>query len=252
MLTPDELERYKRNLLLPGAGEEGQLRLKRSRVLVVGAGGIGSPLLLYLAAAGVGNLGILDGDAVDLSNLQRQILYRESDPGKPKAGLAARSLQQLNSTANIYWRQGRFEEKDLSDLMEGKPDFLVDASDNFATKFQLNDMAHKHNIPFLLGSVIEWDGHVFYRNPEDGGCYRCLFGGIPSESDVPPAATRGISGAFAGTVGSLLASFLIRLILRVETPSSSLVTLRGNEFSMRRTAVPVRKSCPLCGQIHKS
>src|ERR1700694_1644289 len=211
-LTREELVRYSRHILLPQVGEEGQRALKRSRVLLVGAGGLGSPAALYLAAAGVGTLGLIDPDHVDLSNLQRQILHATGDVGQPKLESARDRILAANPNVKVQLHKGRFTADNAMGIV-AYYDVIVDGSDNFPTRYLSNDVcvwAHKPNI---YGSVFRFDGQSTIFAPHLGGpCYRCLFPEPPPPGTVPNCAQAGVLGVLPGVIGTIQALEAIKLI----------------------------------------
>ncbi len=205
-----ERERYKRHLILPDVGEEGQEKLKNGRVLVVGAGGLGSPVCLYLAAAGVGTIGIADFDRVDISNLQRQVLYCEKDVGKRKAEAAAERLRQMNSTLKVLTYGDGVTKENISQIIEDY-DVIVDASDNFRTRYLLSDACVRMGKPDVYGAICEFSGQVTVFT-KDGPCLRCLSPDEP-ETEVPEASGFGVLGAIPGVIGCIQAAEVLKLLL---------------------------------------
>lgn len=205
-----ERERYKRHLILPDVGEEGQEKLRNGRVLVVGAGGLGSPVCLYLAAAGVGTIGIADFDRVDISNLQRQVLYCEKDVGKRKAEAAAERLRQMNSTLKVLTYGDGVTKENISQIIEGY-DVIVDASDNFRTRYLLSDACVRMGKPDVYGAICEFSGQVTVFT-KDGPCLRCLSPDEP-ETEVPEASGFGVLGAIPGVIGCIQAAEVLKLLL---------------------------------------
>jgi adenylyltransferase/sulfurtransferase len=251
MLSDDELERYARHLVLREVGGVGQAALGRARVLVVGAGGLGSPCALYLAAAGIGVIGLVDDDAVSLSNLQRQILFKTADVGRPKVEAGAQALKALNPGVQVDLHALRLTRENAAALVAGY-DIVADGSDNFATRFLLNDICHAAGKPLVSAAVTEFEGHVAVYAPE-GPCYRCLFPAPPSEGTVPNCSETGVLGALAGVMGSLQALEVLRLAAVIGSPAAGKLyvfdALRGN---FRTTALARDPACPLCGTAAKS
>lgn len=211
-LSRDEVTRYSRNILLPEVRRAGQEKLKDSRVLVVGAGGTGSPVLLYLAAAGVGHLRCVDSDVLDATNLQRQILYQQSDVGTEKSALAARRISALNPFVSVDFRRERFTEDTAPGLIQGM-DLVIETADNFETKFAVNDACVAANIPFITGGILRFDGQVLCVEPVHSACYRCLFEAPPPPGSVPSCSAAGVLGAVAGTIGSVMAGEGLKYLL---------------------------------------
>jgi adenylyltransferase/sulfurtransferase len=211
-LDPREVARYGRHLVLPEVGVEGQLRLRAARVLVVGAGGLGSPLALYLAAAGVGRIGLVDFDTVDLSNLQRQILYGTADVGRPKLAAAAARLHDVNPHVVVQAHDARL---DASNALEIVPDYdiVVDGTDNFPTRYLVNDACVLAGKPNVHGSIFRFEGQVSLFWPGHGPCYRCLFPEPPPPGAVPNCAEGGVLGVLPGIIGALQATETIKWIL---------------------------------------
>lgn len=212
MLTATEKQRYRRHLQLPEIGEAGQLRLRAARVLVVGAGGLGCPVLQYLAAAGVGTLGIADSDRVELSNLQRQVLYGPADIGQLKAAAAAREVHRLNP--DVYCRQHvmRVDRANVREVLENY-DMVVDGSDNFPTRYLLNDACVSMDKPLISGAIYKFEGQVSVFNYQGGPTYRCLFPTPPSATEAPNCDTTGVLGVLPGLVGTAQATETLKVIL---------------------------------------
>jgi adenylyltransferase/sulfurtransferase len=247
MLSDDDLERYARHLVLREVGGVGQAAIGRARVLVVGAGGLGSPCALYLAAAGVGVIGLVDDDAVSLSNLQRQILFRTADVGRAKVEAGAEALKALNPRVQIDLHPVRLTAENAGALVADY-DIVADGSDNFTTRFLLNDACFAAGKPLVSAAVAEFEGHVAVFAP-GGPCYRCLFPAPPPEGTAPGCSETGVLGALAGVMGSLQALEVLRLAAGIGAPSAGKLyvfdALRGN---FRTTALDRDPACPLCGQ----
>lgn len=203
-LTNEQMERYYRNIILKEVGVSGQERLYDGRVLVIGAGGLGSPASMYLAAAGVGTIGIADADEVDLSNLQRQLLHTTADIGRAKVDSAKETLCAINPDINVKAYHELVTAESISQLIADY-DFILDATDNFTAKFLINDACVMAGKPFSHAGISRFQGQLMTYVPGDGPCYRCIFGEPPSENDVPPAKTSGVIGALAGVIGSMQA-----------------------------------------------
>jgi adenylyltransferase/sulfurtransferase len=211
MLTPLERERYEKHLKLPGFGERAQEKLKPARVLVVGAGGLGCPVLQYLAAAGVGTLGIVDGDTVALSNLQRQVLYRTEDVGKPKAETAARRLRELNDQLK-YPVVPEYLTFENAETLIGAFDLVVDCTDTFPARYLINDVCVRLNRPFVYGALHQFEGQVSVFNFQHGPTYRCLFPAEPTGLEIPNCAEVGVLGVLPGLIGTYQALEVIKLL----------------------------------------
>jgi adenylyltransferase/sulfurtransferase len=240
-LTEAEVERYSRQLILRGVGAAGQRRLARATVLVVGAGALGSPVVSYLAAAGVGRLRIADGDVVDLSNLSRQVVHGEADLGRPKAVSAAAAVAGLNPAVAVE-TLGRLEGAALIAALDGV-DLACDASDNFETKFALNDACVAAGVPLVHAAILELGGQLTTYVP-DGPCYRCLFGAPPDPDAVPTCAEAGILGAVAGVVGAMQATEALKLILELGDPlRGRLLVYDGLRCRTREVRFPRDPAC---------
>ncbi len=248
VLRGEERERYARHLTIPEVGEAGQRKLLASRVLLVGAGGLGSPAALYLAAAGVGELRLVDDDLVDRSNLQRQILHRDDRIGTPKADSARATLSALNPGIRIDARQARLGPDNVEELFEGC-DLVVDGADNFATRYLVNDAAVHLGLPNVHGSIHRFEGQVGTFHPRHGGpCYRCLFPSPPPAELAPNCAEAGVFGVLPGVIGCLQAVEAIKLLLGIGEPLIgrllSYDALAAGFFELR---LERRADCPVCG-----
>src|SRR6266404_1542997 len=247
-MTKDEQLRYSRHLLMPEVGAEGQRRLNAARVLCIGAGGLGSPAALYLVAAGVGKIGIVDLDDVDLSNLQRQILHGTKDVGRKKVESARDRLREMNPHIDIELHECRFSSNNALDLVSGY-DVVVDGSDNFPTRYLSNDVCVWAQKPNVYGSVFRFDGQATVFAPHLGGpCYRCLFPEPPPAGSVPNCAEAGVLGVLPGIIGTIQANEAIKLILGVGEPLVGrllyfdALKMKFREFNLRRDP-----QCPVCG-----
>ncbi|PWV44892.1 adenylyltransferase/sulfurtransferase MoeZ [Nocardiopsis sp. L17-MgMaSL7] len=216
-LTVDEVRRYSRHLIIPDVGMAGQKRLKNAKVLVVGAGGLGSPALLYLAAAGVGTLGIIDFDVVDESNLQRQVIHGQSDVGRPKAESARDSIKEVNPNVEVILHQDRLESDNALDILAGY-DLILDGTDNFATRYLVNDAAVILNKPYVWGSIYRFDGQVSVFWNEYGPQYRDLYPEPPPPGMVPSCAEGGVLGVLCASIGSVMVNEAIKLITGIGDP----------------------------------
>jgi len=247
VLPADEsAARYARHLVLPGVGASGQRRLGAARVLIVGAGGLGSPVALYLAAAGVGTIGIVDDDVVDVSNLQRQVLHTTDAVGTFKVASAVRALAALNPEVRVVGHPQRLDASTALAIMSGY-DVVVDGSDNFPTRYLLNDAALRLRIPVVHGSVFRWEGQCTVIDPYRGPCYRCLFPQPPPPDLAPDCAEAGVFGAVAGVVGSLMAVEVAKLILGIGDPLVGRLMVFDGQ-SGRTDDLTVRRDpmCPAC------
>lgn len=246
-LSESERVRYGRHLVLPKVGEEGQLRLKEAKVLCVGAGGLGSPVLMYLAAAGVGEIGIVDFDMVDKSNLQRQIIHGESDIGTPKIESAAQFIHALNSETKINLYPDGLKVENALEIIQSY-DLVVDATDNFATRYLINDACYLAKKPCIWGSVYRFDGQVSIFCALEGPCYRCLHPEPPAKELAPNCATGGVFGALCGTIGSLQATEVIKIITGVGSPLiGSLLTYDALSAETELVHINPNPNCVLCG-----
>jgi len=241
--------RYSRHLLIPEVGEAGQLKLLASKVLLIGAGGLGSPASLYLAAAGIGRLGIVDADVVDESNLQRQIVHSTERLGEPKVESAKRTIEALNPDVDVVAYQERLTSENVDRILADGWDVIVDGADNFPTRYLVNDASVWHDIPVVHGSIYRFEGQVTVLKPGDGPCYRCLFPTPPPPELAPSCAEGGVLGVLPGIVGSLQASEALKLALGIGEPLVGrlllfdALTTEFNEVLIRRDP-----KCPVCGE----
>lgn len=248
MLTQNQRLRYSRQIILNEIGHEGQQKLLQSKVLVVGAGGLGSPVLYYLAAAGIGTLGIADFDVVGLSNLQRQILHFTVDLGRKKTESAADKLSQLNPELRIDQFPERITAENIAEIIENY-DLVIDAPDNFSTRFLVNDCCYFLKKPLIEGAVLGFEGILMTILPGQSPCYRCLYPDPPEEELVPPCGEAGILGMIAGTIGSLQALEAIKVLLGIGEPlTGRIITFDGLNANFREIPWPKRSSCPLCSE----
>ncbi|HLI10080.1 MAG TPA: molybdopterin-synthase adenylyltransferase MoeB [Alphaproteobacteria bacterium] len=249
-ISDQQLQRYARNIILEEVGEEGQEKLLGARVLVVGAGGLGAPVLLYLAAAGVGNLVVVDDDEVDITNLQRQIVHATDRLGMAKTESAARTLRALNPEVCVEARRLRLGAENVTALLEGC-DLVVDGSDNFRTRYLLNDACYFARIPLVSAALLRFDGQIAtFKAYQDGDhpCYRCLFPAPPPADFIPRCEEAGILGAVAGAVGSLQAVEALKELLGLgESLSGSLLLYDGLSATFRKLRVHRAADCALCG-----
>jgi len=250
--TEEQIQRYARHILLPQVGGHGQDKLLRSKVLVVGAGGLGSPVLMYLAAAGVGTLGIVDDDEVDLSNLQRQIVHTTDRVGTAKVESAATALRAINPDLELILHKERITASNAETLLSSY-DLVTDGSDNFATRFLINDAAYFTRTPLVSGAILRFDGQVatfknFPGGDESGPCYRCIFREPPPPGQVPSCSEAGVLGALCGTIGSLQATEILKELLDIgESLSGSLLIYDALATQFRTIKVKRDPGCPLCG-----
>jgi sulfur-carrier protein adenylyltransferase/sulfurtransferase len=246
-LTPSEIQRYARHLIMPEVAMEGQRRLKAAKVLCIGTGGLGSPLSLYLAAAGVGTLGLADFDVVDLSNLQRQIIHFTSDIGRPKIASAEEKLKAINPEITINRHEHSIDSSNALDLFAGY-DVIVDGTDNFPTRYLVNDACVLLGKPNVYGSIFRFDGQATVFFPPQGPCYRCLYPEPPPPDLVPNCAEGGVLGILPGLIGVVQATETVKLILGSGKPLiGRLLLYDALEMKFREMKVRKNPGCPICG-----
>jgi molybdopterin/thiamine biosynthesis adenylyltransferase/rhodanese-related sulfurtransferase len=247
-LEPERRRRYSRHLLIPEVGEAGQLKLLDSRVLLIGAGGLGSPASLYLAAAGIGTLGIVDADVVDETNLQRQIVHSTARLGEPKVRSAADTIEALNPDVKVVQFEERLTSENADRIIGAGWDVIVDGADNFPTRYLVNDASVWHNVPVVHGSIYRFEGQVTVFKPHEGPCYRCLFPQPPPPELAPSCAEGGVLGVLPGVIGSLQANETLKLALGIGNPLIGrlllfdALTATFDEVALRRDP-----ACPVCG-----
>lgn len=245
-LTPDQVKRYSRHIIMGDVGSKGQRALLQSKALIVGAGGLGSPSAVYLALAGVGTIGIVDFDVVDLSNLQRQILHHTADVGRPKLQSAYDNIKSYNPDTNVVLHEVRLESENALEII-GQYDLVINGADNFATRYLVNDACYLLRKPLVDGSILIFDGQATVFLPGEG-CYRCLFPSPPPPGMVPNCAEAGVLGALTGLVGSIQATEALKLILGIgESLSSRLILIDALSMSFREVKLRRNPDCPLCG-----
>jgi adenylyltransferase/sulfurtransferase len=246
--SSDELDRYARHIVLHEIGGPGQQRLKAARVLVIGAGGLGSPAILYLAAAGVGTLGVVDDDAVTLSNLQRQVLHATGEVGQPKVGSAGRAVARINPNVGFVPHAVRLDEAN-ADALIGGYDLVIDGSDNFATRYLVNRVAARLKKPLVFAAIGRWEGQIsVFRSWAGGPCYECIFPQAPAPGLVPACAEAGVLGAMAGVVGAMQAVEAVKLITGAgEVLDGRLMLYDALQAEVRVIGVRKRPDCPVCG-----
>ena len=248
VLSPEQRARYSRHILIPEVGEEGQQQLLDARVLLIGAGGLGSPASLYLAAAGVGTLGIVDADIVDDSNLQRQIVHSTNTIGEPKVLSAKRTIEALNPDVRVMAYQERLTSENVERILADGWDVIVDGADNFPTRYLVNDASVWHDIPVVHGSIYRFEGQVTVFHPHAGPCYRCLYPAPPPPELAPSCAEGGVLGVLPGIVGSLQASEALKLIIGAgETLTGRLLLFDALHTTFDEVAVKKDPGCPVCG-----
>ncbi|MFN2518196.1 MAG: adenylyltransferase/sulfurtransferase MoeZ [Jatrophihabitantaceae bacterium] len=247
-LTIDEVRRYSRHLIIPDVAMSGQKRLKNAKVLCVGAGGLGSPALMYLAAAGVGTLGIVDFDIVDESNLQRQIIHGQSDIGRSKAQSARDSVREINPLVTVNLHEQRLDSSNVTEIFAGY-DLIVDGTDNFATRYLVNDACVLLSKPYVWGSIYRFDGQASVFWAEHGPCYRCLYPEPPPPGMVPSCAEGGVLGVLCGSVGAIQVSEAIKLLTGIGEPLlGSLMVYDALEMEYRKIKVRKDQECAVCGE----
>ena len=247
-LTPQEVRRYSRHLIIPDVAMTGQKRLKNARVLAVGAGGLGSPVLMYLAAAGVGTLGVIDFDVVDESNLQRQIIHGQSDVGRPKAESARDAITEINPYVQVRLHTERLDSSNAFDIFAGY-DLIVDGTDNFATRYLVNDACVLLGKPYVWGSIYRFDGQASVFWAEYGPCYRCLYPEPPPPGMVPSCAEGGVLGVLCASIGSIQATEAVKVLIGTGEPLvGRLLVYDALEMSYRDIKVRKDPECPICGK----
>lgn len=247
-LTVDEVRRYSRHLIIPDVGMTGQKRLKNAKVLCVGAGGLGSPTLLYLAAAGVGTLGIIDFDVVDESNLQRQVIHGQSDIGRSKAQSAADSVKEVNPLVEVVLHEERLDSTNVMEIFS-QYDLIVDGTDNFATRYLVNDACVLLGKPYVWGSIYRFDGQASVFWAEHGPCYRCLYPEPPPPGMVPSCAEGGVLGVLCASIGSVQVNEAIKLLTGIGDPLvGRLMVYDALEMSHRTVKVRKDPECAVCGK----
>lgn len=247
-LDPSQLDRYSRHIIMDEVGPAGQQALLDSSVLVIGAGGLGSPIIQYLAAAGVGTLGIADDDEVERSNLQRQIIHRDADIGRPKVESAAEFVAELNPDIEVEQHRTRIAPTNIESLIDGY-DFVVDGTDNFETRYLVNDACTLANQPFSHGSIFRFEGQVTtFPDTEESPCYRCLFPEAPPAGMVPNCATAGVLGVLPGTVGCIQATETVKYLLGTGTLlDGRMIFYDAMDMSFDEVTIRPNPECPVCG-----
>ncbi len=249
MLSDKQYERYARHIVLDGVGEEGQNKLLNSKILIIGAGGLGSPALMYLASAGVGTIGIADADRVDLSNLQRQIIHTTENIGKPKVQSAKERIEAINPDVKVNTYNTFITSKNIKDIICGY-DFIIDATDNFSSKFLINDACVMSKKPFVHGGIMGYRGQLMTYVPNKGPCYRCIFREVPPKGSIPDCKQIGIIGAVAGIIGNLQAMEAIKYIIGTgELLVGYMMTYNAFKTEFRKVKLPTdTNDCPVCGK----
>ncbi|MDM7995042.1 MAG: HesA/MoeB/ThiF family protein [Acidobacteriota bacterium] len=245
--TEERMERYSRHILLKEVGVEGQRRLWNSRILIIGAGGLGSPVALYLAAAGVGTIGIADGDVVDLSNLQRQVIHFSEDVGKPKTVSAEEKIRRINPDVNVRLHNEFVYARNIAPMI-AQYDFVIDGTDNFAAKFLINDACVLTHRPYSHGGILKFSGQTMTVLPGQSACYRCAFPSPPPPGIVPSCSQAGVLGAIAGILGTIQAAEALKFVTGAGTPLvDALLYFDALDMSFRKVPLQRNPDCPVCG-----
>lgn len=245
--TEEQLVRYSRHIILTEVGGKGQKKIGQAKVLIVGAGGLGSPIALYLAAAGVGTVGLIDADVVDLSNLQRQIIHHTSDIGRPKVLSAQEKMVAINSDVKVVPHQENLDADNALKIFNDF-DYVIDGTDNFPAKFLINDAAHFAKKPLIHGGILRFEGQLFTILPGTSACYRCIFPEPPPAGLIPTCQEAGVLGALAGLIGTLQGTEVLKLILGIGKPLTDRI-LKYDALQTKFREVSIRRNpdCPLCG-----
>ncbi len=246
-LTEQQIERYSRHIILEEVGGQGQEKLLASKVLIIGAGGLGAPAGLYLAAAGIGTIGIVDADKVDLTNLQRQIIHHTSDVGVEKVKSAQVKMRAINPDVTVNTYNTRVTAENITEIIR-EYDFVIDGTDNFPAKFLINDACYFEKVPFSHAGILRFDGQLITILPGRTACYRCIFNSPPPADAVPSCSQAGVLGVLAGVIGSLQATEAMKYILRIgELLTDSLLVYNALTMRFRKVPVSRNQDCPLCG-----
>lgn len=246
--TEDQLNRYNRHIILPEVGAKGQKKLLGARVFLVGAGGLGCPVGYYLAAAGVGTIGIIDDDKVELSNLQRQIAHSTKNIGMPKVDSARATFESLNPDVKVIGMKYRITKDNIRDLISSY-DVVVDGSDNFPTRYLINDACVMLKKPLVSGAILRFEGQVTTIIPGEGHCYRCLFEEMPPAGLVPSCQEAGVIGAIPGVIGALQAVEVMKVLLgKGDLLKNTLLIYDALKATFRRVRIPKNPECPVCGE----
>lgn len=247
-LSDQQIERYSRHIILPKVGGKGQKKILESKVLCIGTGGLGSPSIMYLAAAGVGTIGLVDDDVVDLSNLQRQVIHSTTTVGVHKTKSAGDRVRELNPDVTVVEHAMRVDSSNIMELIE-QYDVVLDGTDNFPTRFLINDACVMAKKPLVHAGIFRFEGQILTIKPGDGPCYRCLFPEPPPPGMVPSCQEAGILGCVAGVMGTIQATETIKVILNLgETLTGSMLIFDALEMNFRKVKVPRDKSCAVCGE----
>ena len=247
MLTEDQIQRYSRHIILKEVGGKGQKKLLDGRVLIIGAGGLGAPIALYLAAAGVGTIGIADADVVDVTNLQRQVIHFTPDVGKAKVESAAEKMRAINPDVTVNTYQEWVSASNIAGLIADY-DFVIDGTDNFAAKFLVNDACVQGGKAYSHGGILQFDGQTITVLPKESACYRCIFPTPPPKDAIPTCSQAGVIGVLPGVLGTIQATEAIKFLLgKGELLSGRLLTYNALRMRFREIGVKRNPSCPVCG-----
>ncbi len=247
-LTNQEIKRYEKHLILDELGYDGQLKLLNSKILIIGAGGLGSPVALYLASAGIGTIGIADGDNVDLSNLQRQIAHFTKDIGIPKVNSAKEKIKAINPNTNVITYNIYLNKSNIIDIVS-KYDFIIDCCDNFATKFLINEACVLTNKPFSHGGIFKFTGQTMTILPKKSACYACIFDSPPPEESTPSCSNSGILGTIAGILGTIQATETIKYITNCgQLLTNQLLTFDALNMDFRKISLEKNNHCKVCSK----
>ncbi len=246
--TQEQLERYSRHILLADVGVEGQIKLLNAKVLIVGAGGLGAPASMYLAAAGIGTIGIIDNDVVDVSNLQRQIVHFTKDVNVPKVDSAKETMLAINPDITVKTYREMLLAHNIRDIIR-EYDFVIDGTDNFPTKFLVNDACVMENIPFSHGGILRFDGQTMTIVPNESSCYRCTFRAPPPPDAVPTCSQAGVLGAIAGMLGTIQAAEALKYVTEVgELLTDTMLAFNAKTMNFRKIKLNKQEDCPICGE----
>ncbi|MFQ5509273.1 MAG: ThiF family adenylyltransferase [Leptospirillia bacterium] len=245
--TEEQIERYSRHIILPEVGGVGQIKIREASCFIVGAGGLGAPAAMYLAAAGIGKLGIIDDDEVDLSNLQRQVIHHTRDVGVHKAESAKNKVNAMNPDVEVVTYHDRLNAANARDLVAGY-DYIIDGTDNFASKFLINDLAVLTGTPLIHGGILRFSGQAMAIRPGKTACYRCVFTEPPPDGLVPSCQEAGVLGVLAGVIGSIQATEVLKMILGIGNElTNRLITYQALDADFREVALKKNPACPVCG-----
>lgn len=248
-LTNEQIERYSRHILLPQVGGKGQQKILSGRVLVIGTGGLGAPAAMYLAAAGVGHIGLVDFDVVDLSNLQRQIIHQTKDVGRPKIQSGRETIQAMNPDVTVHTYHEKVNSANIRDIIRDQDyDFIIDGTDNFPAKFLINDACVLEKKAYSHAGVLRFQGQLMTYVPGKGPCYRCLFPAMPPKDAVPTCRQAGVFGVMGGVIGTLQATEALKYILEAgDLLTGHLLTYDALTMTFRKIKIPQNHDCAVCG-----